>query len=263
MNFIKYDSPFGRAMNRIVDLFVLLCLTILCCAPVITAGAALTALYYVLLKIVRMEEGNIVSQFFKGFKENFWKATLLWLVVGGFFAVFYIDIMLLNQRAIDYGDVERIVLIIIAAIVLMISSYIFPLQAQFENRVGGTIKNAFLLSIMNFPRSLELLALRALPIVVMLFLPETIYFLPVLCIVLVPYFSTQILIRIFDKYMPEVTGEQALAGIKDPARQGRVESMGGNVPTSAAFGALSEDELPETVRDRTGLPEDDGQDVGE
>ena len=234
-------------MNRIFDLFVLLCLTVLCSLPVITIGASLTALYYVLLKIVRMEEGNIVSQFFKGFKENFFKATLLWLVVGGFFAVFYIDIMLLNQRAIDYGDVERIVLLVIAAIVLMISSYVFPLQAQFENPVRRTLKNAFVVSIMNFPRSLELLALRAIPIVIMLFLPETIYFLPVLSIVLVPYFSTQVLVRVFDKYMPEVTGEQALEGIKDPARKGRTESMGGAVPTSPAFGALSEEEMPDAV----------------
>lgn len=249
MNFIKYDSPFGRAMNRVIDLFILLCLTVMCSLPIITIGASLSALYYVLLKIVRMEEGNIVSQFFKGFKANFFKGTALWIIVGGIFAVFYVDIALLNQVSMNFGDVERIVLLIIAAIVLMISSYVFPLQAQFENRVFGTLRNAFIISVSNFPRSLELLLLRAVPIVVMLMIPETMYFMPVLSIVLVPYFSTQILVRVFEKYMPEKSGEEALEGVKAPKHAGRSESMGGAVPTSAAFGKLSEEEMPDNTAD--------------
>lgn len=245
MNFIKYDSPFGRAMNRIIDLFVLLCLTVICSVPVITIGASLSALYYVLLKIVRMEEGNIVSQFFKGFKDNFLKGTLLWIIIGGIFAVFYVDIALLNQVAMNFSDLERVVLLVVAAIVLMVSSYVFPLQAQFENPVGRTLKNAFIISVMNFPRSLLLLFLRAVPIIVMLMLPETIYYLPVISIVLVPYFSTQILVRVFEKYMPEVTGEEALEGVKDPKHGGRAGSMDGSaVPTAPVFGQLTEDEMP-------------------
>ena len=258
MNFIKYDSPFGRAMNRIVDLFVLLCLTIMCCLPMITVGAALTGLYYVLLKIVRMEEGNIVSQFFKGFKDSFFRSTILWLVVGGVFFIFYVDFRLLNQVQMNYGDIENIVLLIIGAVVLMISCYVFPLNAQFDNPARRTLKNAFLLSIMNFPRSLLLLALRGIPIVIMLLISETIYFLPVLCIVLVPYYSTQVLVRVFDKYMPEVTGEQALEGIKDPARQVRQERLGGYVPTSAAFGKLSREEMPSAQSEADDTPEDGG-----
>ena len=56
----EMDSPVMRFLNRLGDLMILNFLMIVCCIPVVTAGAAFTAMHYVLLKIVRGEEGYLL-----------------------------------------------------------------------------------------------------------------------------------------------------------------------------------------------------------
>ena len=53
------DGPLMSSLNKITDLLWLNILTILCCIPIITAGSAITALYYMTIKIVKNEEGYI------------------------------------------------------------------------------------------------------------------------------------------------------------------------------------------------------------
>ncbi len=190
-------------MNRLVDVVVLSLLTLLCSLPLITIGAAFSALYYVLLKMVRDTDSGIVRSYFKGFKDNFFKATVLWVIMAVVIAVIYMDFYLLSNVAMDYSDVVRIVLLIMSALLLMIGNYIFPMQAQFENTVFGTLKYSFIVCMMNLPRSFLLLLILLCPIVILLFFPETVSFLPFLCIAAIPYLQTQILVPIFDKYMPK------------------------------------------------------------
>ena len=55
MKFLDIDSPFMQVMGKVADLMILNLLTIVCCIPIITAGAAFTAMHYQVLKIVRNE----------------------------------------------------------------------------------------------------------------------------------------------------------------------------------------------------------------
>ena len=80
MSIFEEGSPFIRFLNRMADLLIINLLTLLMCVPVITAGASLTAMHYVLLKMARDEEGYIVRSYFKSFKENFLQATGMWLI---------------------------------------------------------------------------------------------------------------------------------------------------------------------------------------
>ena len=65
------DGPVMRTLTKVADLMILNVLAMICSIPVFTAGAALTALHYMSLKIVRGEEGYIIRGFFKSFKEKF------------------------------------------------------------------------------------------------------------------------------------------------------------------------------------------------
>ena len=77
----NYDNGFWRFMGKLWDALVLNILWVVCCIPLVTVGAATTAVYYVALKLARDEEGYVISSFFKSFKENFRQATALWLVL--------------------------------------------------------------------------------------------------------------------------------------------------------------------------------------
>lgn len=192
-------------MNRLVDVIVVSLLTLICCLPVITIGAAFTALYYVLLKMVRDTDSSIIRTYFKGFKDNFLKSTVLWVILAAILMVLYLDLYLLNQVPMNYAEAVRIILLIISAAILMVANYIFPMQAQFENTVFGTIKYSFLVCMMNLPRSLLLLFVLLCPIIIVLLFPETIYILPIICLGVVPYLQTEVLVRVFEKYMPKET----------------------------------------------------------
>ncbi len=73
--FFNMDNKFFVFMGRVADLLLLNFLCILCCIPVVTAGASITALYYVTLKMARDEESYIARSFFHSFKQNFKQAT--------------------------------------------------------------------------------------------------------------------------------------------------------------------------------------------
>ena len=55
----NFEGPVFTFLSRLADLFWLNLLFIVCCIPVITIGAATTALYYVTLKMAKDEEGYI------------------------------------------------------------------------------------------------------------------------------------------------------------------------------------------------------------
>ena len=77
----NYDNPIWRFIGKFCDIMILNVLWLICCIPVVTVGAATTAVYYVTLKLVRDEEGPTIRSFFKSFKENFKQATVLWLIM--------------------------------------------------------------------------------------------------------------------------------------------------------------------------------------
>ena len=81
MKLFNLDSPLMQGLSKMADLMWLNVLTLLCCLPVVTMGASLTAMNYVALKIVRDEECYISKSFFKSFKENFKQATIIWLMI--------------------------------------------------------------------------------------------------------------------------------------------------------------------------------------
>ena len=126
-----YDSPLMRFFSRIADLMILNVIALACMAPLVTIGAALTALWLIMvvlgislrldMRIFRAASGlpSVVLQIVLGAAAIFWYLTFL---------------------------------------------YLFPLQAKFDNRKRETLKNALLMSIAAFPRTLCMLAASAIPL---------------------------------------------------------------------------------------------------
>ena len=51
----NYDNPIWRFIGKFCDVMILNVLWLVCFIPVVTVGAATTAVYYVTLKLVRDE----------------------------------------------------------------------------------------------------------------------------------------------------------------------------------------------------------------
>ena len=83
------DSPVMRFLSRMADLMIMNLVVTICCIPIVTIGASITAMHYVMLKLVRGEDGYIVKDFFKSFKQNFKQSTIIWLIMCVFIFVFF------------------------------------------------------------------------------------------------------------------------------------------------------------------------------
>ena len=112
------------------DLMILNIVTLLMCLPVITAGAALTGMHYVLLKMVREQEGYIVPSFFRSFKRNLLQATLLW---GVFLVLWYlisINLILLVRGGSGGSLWLLCALSVTALILVVVMIYTFAIAVQ-------------------------------------------------------------------------------------------------------------------------------------
>ncbi len=155
--FFNMDSPLFRTLGRLADLMILNLCFIVSCIPVFTIGAALTGMSYVLLKIADKEEGYIFRSYWKSFRQNFRQATVIWLISLAFGIVIVLDFLILSNASGSFFSVTRILVLAATMVYLMILIYVFPLLARFENSISATFKNALILSIANFPKTLVML----------------------------------------------------------------------------------------------------------
>ena len=158
-SFFNYDGPLMRFLSRVGDFLILNILFLLCCIPIITAGTSMTALYSVTLKMAKGEDAYIAKGFFKAFKENFKQSTAAWLIMLILGIVLYIDYRISSVFSDMGGNIFRVFLTMIAIFYLNTLLYLFPYIARFKNTIKNAFKNALLISILNFPWTIAIIAI--------------------------------------------------------------------------------------------------------
>lgn len=201
--FFDMDSPFMRFMSRIGDLLFLNVIMIICCIPIVTAGAAFTAMHYVLLKMVRKEEGYLIRGFFKSFKQNFKQATIIWLLMLLVIGVFVGDFFIFSYSGIEFSRIFTILFFAVAVIILMGAVYIFPILARFDNTIKNTIRNAFSMAVINLPKTILMVLLLFLPFVIMYLSAYATFFVIMFGISVPAYASAYLYSDVFRKFEPE------------------------------------------------------------
>lgn len=167
MNIFNLDSPVMQALGKMADLMWLNILTFICCIPIITIGPSLTAMHYMALKIVRNEECYITRGFFKSFKENFRQGMVIGIIMLAVVLVLTGDFLLLRNPDLSFSKVLQVAISAIAVLVLFTLLYVFQMLSKFANTIWLTIKNAFFMSILHFPKTLVMAVIWALPVVLL------------------------------------------------------------------------------------------------
>ena len=165
MNIFEEGSFFQRFLNKMTDLLILNILTVLLCIPVITAGAALTAMHYVLLKLVRGEEGYIVKSYFRSFKREFGQATLAWILYAALAALMASNLVLVLEGGGHYPIWLPSSILVVAFLEVMFMIYTFAMLSRFDNTLYHTIVNAVTLTFSELPRSLEMAVITLVPLI--------------------------------------------------------------------------------------------------
>ncbi len=140
-----------------------------CCIPVITAGAATCAFFYVGIKILNDDPDiKTAKLFFKGLKQNFVQGLLMSLIsvvtLGGFGALLAWTII---------SDQSKILIFIVIGCCLasfIFTTFAYPIIARYENTFGNIIRNTVALVFTYLSDALKLSLLLAVLIAVDVFL---------------------------------------------------------------------------------------------
>lgn len=166
MKLFDIDSPLMQGLGKLADLMILNLIALACCVPIITAGASVTALYYMALKIVRNEEVYIIKGFLKSFKQNFKQATIIWLIQIVVMAVLGIDCYIMYfSGGPDPSTLMQVVWLVGALIAVVTFVFIYPVLSKFDNNIPNTFKNTILMAVMQMPKVIAMAVLWVIPIV--------------------------------------------------------------------------------------------------
>lgn len=210
MKFLSYDGLLARIVRYIWNLFVLNICFILCCLPVITIGAAISAMYAVFLNDFR--ESGVLRKFFGAFAENFKQATVIWLIFMALAAVLAANWYYLLTYSFGGNGLLLAVAAVVSVLYLSVVSFAFALQAKYENSPLQTMKNALILSIGKFFSGVLMSFVNLFPVI--MFVVDLDVFVNVVAIWIPLGFALQIQInalivrRVFRKLQPQNQKDQ-------------------------------------------------------
>lgn len=167
MKFFSVDSPLYKFMNRLMDVFKLNCMWLLCSLPIVTMGAATTAAYTITLKMVNDEEGYIAGPFWREFKANLKKGSILGIIAMVASYAVYLDFQLYHA-AKQHNMMFLIVGVIGIYFIFMHMVYAFPLLARYENSIINTMRNSYSIAAKFLGRTVFLAVLLVVEMAIIL-----------------------------------------------------------------------------------------------
>ena len=202
-------------MGKVADLCILNIICIICCIPIFTAGASITAMFYVTLKMVRNEESYIVKSFFRSFKQNFKQATIINLIMIAVAAVLYVDLSISRSMSGVTGKALSVFFMAFVIIYFIVFLYIYPVLARFYNSIRNTFRNAGLMAIRHFPYTILMILISLCPLLIFFIQSYQIQSILLALFLLmgfalVAYCNSYFFVKIFDNYMPK--DEDAIEG---------------------------------------------------
>lgn len=197
-----------RVMMLITNLICLNVLWLLCCLPVITTGAATTAMYSVIFQYITKQDDSVMKPFFKAFKENFKTVTPIWvlhLLIG---ATLGAEVFYLSQGAQLW---IKVIFGILLFIYVGVGAYLYPILARYHTSRKQALLNSFALSTRHLFTTFCIVVLNAVPVALILFLPDmfwkTILLWSLGGFSLIALLCGQMLLVILRKYEPQYAEE--------------------------------------------------------
>lgn len=192
------NSIFVRIVEKVADVFWLNMLWLICSLPIFTIGASTTALYYVTLKMVNNEEAYIVKSFLKAFRQNFVKATIVWVPSAILGIGIYLGIWRFHSQPDMSYKAASVMLFFMGMVLCMLLAYIFPILARFENGLSNSVRNAVLISIVKLPKTIVILIIMAFPYIMIYTFPYMIIFVLLFGGSGTAYVISMLMVRIFN-----------------------------------------------------------------
>ena len=169
-NTVKQKISRNMTPRKALQFLLLGLLWFVCCLPVITAGAATCAFFYVGIKILNDDPDIKTARlFFKGLKQNFVQGLLMSLIslvtLGGFGALLTWTIL---------SDQSKFLIFIAIGCCLaafVFNTFAYPIIARYENTFGNILRNtvALVFTYLSDALKLSILLIVLIAVDVLLF----------------------------------------------------------------------------------------------
>jgi len=167
----KPVTPLGYLLRALWDALILNLLCILTSLPIITIGAAGSAVYSVLLRRDRDGELPVVKSYFKSFVTGFLPATGLFLIIALLGVIAWADI----RFALTFEGTLKIVYLVVGCLIalgcVVVAFIAIPMQSAYKNTFKNYLKNAFALAFVSPGRLVLIMLVWAIPVTLALLLP--------------------------------------------------------------------------------------------
>lgn len=200
-HFFDPDAPIMRALSAVFDFMVLSLVTLVCAAPLVTAGASMAALYAAMAEHTAGGVGGL-RVFFRQFRRCFRKATVLWLTLLATGALLVLDLRIVGTMASAVRVLLWGGLFFLIACLLLSGVYLFPLAALDPAVPFLSLwKRAWFLGIARLPQSLAMAAMAAVPAAAMLFAPYWFIVLTPVWLLFWPALTMYLWARLTDRFL--------------------------------------------------------------
>lgn len=174
--FLNENNPLVAVLSSLGDLIVLNALFLISSIPLVTIGASITAAFRTALALHNQTCSSITKEFFHTFKSSFRQATAVWccsLPVFLLLGVYYL--LAITNPAFSMN--RWLLLVLVLCIVLLAAlCYLFPLIGRYQNALRDHWKNAIILAVSNFPRTVLLVLICIIPILLILCSPGLFFY---------------------------------------------------------------------------------------
>jgi uncharacterized membrane protein YesL len=157
-NLLDQDGPVMRALSDLSTLVFLNILTLLFCIPVVTAGASLAAMHYLIIEMIEERGSGLVREFMRRFKENLKNATPIWLILLAAALFLYADYRIIDSGMAGLPKWTLIPIYAGAFAAAAIYVYVIPLTARFVYSTSAAFRNAAILATAYLPRTILMAA---------------------------------------------------------------------------------------------------------
>ena len=192
------DSKIFSLLNKAALLMELNLLVVMCCLPVVTAGAAFCSMHAVLLKIYRNEEKQVAADFFQAMKSNLKNGTMLWILFLQFAGLLIGLGALTVSKLPDHSVYVLFCLLLVAVMGMLYLNWALILQSRYVYTIPQCLKNA-LLAWIQYPGSTFVFLVSILVPTVLCTMIQLWPLVAMIGITLPALISTTLYSRVFDR----------------------------------------------------------------
>ncbi len=153
MKFFDYNSGFMRSALLLSRLTILNLMWLICCIPLITAGASTAAQYYCIRQLMDGDTA-VFRNFRTGIKLYWKKASVIWLILSALTAAFCLAYYILTDAAVPGKSILVSVAALAFLTLVLTMLWVYPVMVSFKGNLCEILFNAFVFTFMYAPITL-------------------------------------------------------------------------------------------------------------